>query len=191
MDMAPATKRWTREQVLALPDDGNRYELIDGELLVSPSPRLIHQRAVAALYDRVAPYVRGHRLGWIGLAPADLDLRSGQLVQPDLFVTPLVEGREPLDWPACGIPLLVAEILSPATARYDRITKRGLYQRSGVATYWIVDADARLVETWTPEVERPAIADELLEWRPDAAVPPLAVDLPAYFAEVWGELPAA
>lgn len=187
MAMAPAVRRWTREEVLALPDDGNRYELIDGELLASPSPRLLHQRGVAALYELVAPYVRRHRLGWTGLSPADLDLRSGQLSQPDLFVVPLVDGREPLDWPDCGIPLLVAEVLSPATARYDRVTKRRRYQRSGVPTYWVVDLDARLVEVWTPDADRPGIAVDEVTWQPEAALAPLVVELPGWFAGVWGE----
>src|SRR5436309_4474204 len=86
MGMPDAKTPWTREMVLALPDDGNRYELIDGELLVSPSPRALHQRAVLCLYDRLGPFVRRHRIGVVGLAPSDLDLESGQLVQPDLFV---------------------------------------------------------------------------------------------------------
>ena len=95
MGMPDALRRWTRQEVLALPDDGNRYELIDGELVVSPSPRVLHQLAVWALNDRVSPYVRGLGLGITGLAPADLDLRSGQVVQPDLFVVarPRVERR--------------------------------------------------------------------------------------------------
>jgi Uma2 family endonuclease len=136
MVMSPAANVWTREQVLALPDDGNRYELVDGELLVSPSPRGVHQRAVGELYLLLGPYVRSHKLGYAAFSPADLDLRSGQLMQPDLFVGELVNGREPVDWSDYVIPLLVVEVASPSTARYDRITKRRRFQRSGVPTYW-------------------------------------------------------
>jgi Uma2 family endonuclease len=187
MHMPDVAKRWTREEVLALPDDGNRYEQLDGELLVTPSPAGIHQRAVWKLYDRVHPYVREHRLGLAGLAPADLDFRTGQSLQPDLFVVPLFEGREPLHWSEFGIPLLIAEVLSPSTAMSDRNRKRTRYQRSGVGEYWIVDTDARLIERWKPEDERPEILTERIEWQPDATVPALDIDLAEYFGEAWGE----
>lgn len=191
MGMPETLRRWTREEVLALPDDGNRYELIDGELLVSPSPRGIHQRGVIALYDRIAPFVRRHRLGVTGLAPADLDLRSGQLSQPDLYVVPRKpDGREPLEWPDFEIPFLIVEVGSPSTARYDRITKRRRYQRSGVAEYWIVDLDARIVERWRPSDERPEVLDVSITWRPEGAPEPLVLDLAGYFREVWAEDPA-
>ena len=187
MPMPDVAKRWTREEVLALPDDGNRYELLDGELLVSPSPTAIHQRAVLALYDRVRPYVREHEVGWTGLAPADLDFQAGQLLQPDLFVAPLWEGRELLHWSEAGIPLLIAEVLSPSTALNDRNRKRRRYQRSRVGEYWIVDTDARLIERWRPDDERPEILTERIEWRPDPGLPPFVMELGDYFREVWGE----
>jgi Uma2 family endonuclease len=187
MVMPDVVKRWTREEVLALPDDGNRYELIDGELLVSPSPRALHQLAVWALYDRIRPYVGEHRIGLTGLAPSDLDLESGQSVQPDLFVVSLREGRQPTDWPEFGIPLLVAEVLSPSTALADRTKKRRGYQRSRVGEYWIVDVDARVIERWRPDDERPEILAEQIEWQPNPAVAPLAIDLVDYFRDVWGE----
>jgi Uma2 family endonuclease len=188
MGMPETIHTWTREEVLALPEDGNRYELIDGELLVSPSPRGVHQWAVMALYDRLKPYVRQHRIGAIMLAPADLDLRSGQLVQPDLYVVPhRPDGRRPLEWPEFGMPLLIAEVTSPSTARHDRIKKRIRFQRSGVAQYWIVDPDARTVETWRPDDSRPEVLHELVRWHPRSNVAPLVVDLPHYFREVWGE----
>lgn len=187
MVMPNAVKRWTREEVLALPDDGNRYELIDGELLVTPSPRVLHQLAVWALYDRVHPYVRAHRLGRTGLAPSDLDLESGQSVQPDVFVVPLRQGRQPIEWADFGIPLVIAEVLSPSTALNDRTKKRRRYQASRVGEYWIVDVDARVVERWRPDDERPEILAEQLEWQPDPNLAPLALDLIDYFREVWGE----
>jgi Uma2 family endonuclease len=187
MGMPASASRWTRDQVLALPDDGKRYELVDGELLVSPSPRGLHQRALLELFRRVDPYVRQHYLGAVCLSPADLDLCSGQLVQPDLFVGQLVDGREPLDWNEFGIPILVGEVLSPATARYDRVTKRRLYQRAGVGSYWIVDLDARLIEAWTPASDHPAIVEGELCWQPDPAQAPLLLQVPEYFREVFGE----
>ena len=187
MGMPDLAKRWTRAEVLALPDDGNRYELVDGELLLSPSPRWLHQRAVAALFRRLDPYVRQHGLGSTGFAPCDLNLEDDQLVQPDLFVIRLRNGREPLDWAEFGIPRLVSEVLSPSTAFNDRNTKRRKYQRSRIDEYWIVDPDARLIERWRPDDERPEVLTDTLSWRPEPTVPPLEFRVPEYFAEVWAE----
>ena len=187
MGMPALSHQWTRDEVLALPDDGQRYELVDGELLVTPSPRGRHQRGVLGLYLLVHPYVRANCLGFTMLSPADLDLHAGQLVQPDLFVGAMIDGHEPVEWEEFGVPTLVVEVLSPATARHDRLTKRRRYQRSGVPTYWIADLDARLVEVWTPSAESPAIAAETLTWQPDVAIAPLVIDLAGYFGEVWGE----
>lgn len=187
MGMPASANHWTRDQVLALPDDGNRYELVDGELLVSPSPRRLHQIALAELFRRVDAYVRIHRLGTTLFSPADLDFRGGQLVQPDLFVEARLDERQSQEWDESGVPILVAEILSPSTARFDRIIKRRLYQRAAVTTYWVVDLDARLVETWIPGSDHPAIADGELRWQPDPALESLVLDLPEFFREVFGE----
>ena len=92
----------------------------------------------------------------------------------------------PAGWDDVGIPLLIAEVLSPSTALFDRVKKRRLYQRVGVPVYWIVDLDARLVEAWTPEAERPVIVDGRLEWQPDPEVPALEIELPELFQKVWG-----
>lgn len=187
MGMSETVRRWTREEVLGLPDEGNRYELINGELLMTPAPRRIHQRAVLALYRRIYPYAERHHLGEAMLSPADLELKRGQSVQPDLFVIPPDGDRRPLEWHECGVPILIAEVLSPSTARYARGVKRREYQEAGVADYWITDLDARVVEHWRPGDERPAILDAALMWRPNPSVEPLTIDLPEYFAEVWGE----
>ncbi len=189
MGMPAVARHWTREEVLALPDDGNRYELVDGELLVSPSPRPLHQIAVAALVRYLDSHVVAHHLGLVLFAPADLDLDAGHLVQPDVFVVPRREGTPPRDWSDVHIPLLMVEVLSPSPARNDRVTKRRLFQRSGIPAYWIVDLDARLVEVWTPGAGRPVIAEGILVWRPEPVVTPLEIDLPALFRRIWGDPP--
>lgn len=141
------------------------------EELVTPAPRAMHQLAVWALYDRIKPYVARHGLGVVGSSPADLDLLSGQLVQPDLFViAPLPRGRE-VAWSDFGIPLLVVEVLSPSTAFADRNRKRNRYQKAGIPEYWIVDADARLIERWKPHDELPEILSERLVWQPSPELP--------------------
>ena len=178
---------WTRAEVLALPDDSNRYELIDGELLVSPSPTWTHQRAVGKLFLIIAPFVEAHGIGTTVFSPADLTLQSGQLVQPDLFVAGMVGGKEPIDWSEFPVPLLVVEVLSPSTARYDRITKRQRFQRSGVNEYWIVDTDARRIERWRPDARDAEAFAGTITWQPTADGPVLTIDLDWYFAKVWGE----
>jgi Uma2 family endonuclease len=168
---------WTRAEVLALPDDGKRYELVDGELLVSPTPRLQHQVVVRSLNRLLDAYVYQHNLGETFELPGDLTLGLGEVVQPDIFVLRELPERLDGSWSDVGIPFLVVEVLSPATARYDRIVKRGAYQRAGVATYWIVDLDSQLVEVWTPGAASPVIVTDELLWQPDPAVPPLRIAL--------------
>jgi Uma2 family endonuclease len=173
--------------VRALPDDGKRYEVVDGELLVTPSPAWRHQRAIGGLYRILDRYVREHLLGDAIFAPAEIVFDERNLVEPDLFVVPLVEGAKPRDWAGVGRLLLAVEVLSPGTARRDRFTKRRLYQTRGVPEYWIVDLDARLIERWKPDHERPEILAETLGWQPDPGHPALELDLPAYFADVLEE----
>ena len=188
MGMPQVVRVWTREEVLALPDDGNRYELVDGELLVSPSPAYRHQRALVCLFNRLWPYVQKQRLGEMLWSPADLDLNSQQLVQPDLFVLPPYPSARPRrDWSEAGIPVLAVEVISPSTARHDRITKRTRYQRSGIGEYWIIDVDARVIERWTPEDVRPEVVADVLTWQPSGATEGWELNLAEYFGEVWGE----
>src|SRR5688572_31648450 len=85
----PATTRWTADMVRALPDDGKRYEVIDGELFVTPSPVLLHQRAAFALGMLLSDYVKAHAVGDVLLAPADVLSAKHVMVQPDVFVVPL------------------------------------------------------------------------------------------------------
>jgi Uma2 family endonuclease len=183
----PATTHWTVDMVRALPDDGKRYEVIDGELFVTPAPTLGHQRAAFELGTLLKSYVATHGIGEVVLSPADVLTAEHVMVQPDVFVAPLVEGRKPASWKDVGIPLLAIEILSPSTARADRQVKRRLYQRERVSEYWIVDVDARLLERWRPDDERPEILAERIEWQPDVGAPPLVIDLAAYFRDVTGE----
>ena len=185
--MVMPVTHWTVDMVRALPDDGKRYELIDGELFVTPAPTWSHQRAAATLIRMLGPYVEQYAIGDALIAPADVLVTDHVMVEPDVFVVPLVEGRKPASWEEARKLLLVIEILSPSTARADRHVKRRLYQRERVPEYWIVDVDARLVERWRPADERPEIAAEQLEWKPDPAHPPLIIDLPAYFRDVTGE----
>ncbi len=187
MGMAQATIRWTADMVRALPDDGKRYEVIDGELFVTPAPTWEHQAASRALFVRLHPYVSALSLGVVFYAPADVEFSGERMVEPDLFVAPLVAGRAPRTWEEAGRLLLAVEIVSPGTARADRQVKRRLYQREGVPEYWIVDVAARLVERWRPGDERPEILAEHLEWQAAPDQGALRIELDEYFREVVGE----
>lgn len=180
----PDLARWTRDQVLALPDDGNRYELFDGELVVTPSPAARHQGVIALLLVRLIPYIEQHRLGRAMTSPADLRLDGNQVAQPDIFVWP---GRKmPQGWDLAPLPMLAIEVVSLSSAHYDRAFKRRYYQRAGVAEYWVVDPDARLVERWRPGDDRPEVLDREIAWQPAPDVAPLVIDLPAMFSELQG-----
>lgn len=186
MGMPALQTNWTAERALALPADGNRYEVLDGELFVTPSPSWTHQSAIGALYARLRAYVGRHHLGWAMLSPADIVFSPHRLVQPDLFVVPSRDDGEPRAWSDVTELLLAVEVLSPSTARADRHRKRMIYQSQGVGEYWIVDCDARLVERWRPEDTRAEVIAETLVWCPREHLKALYVELPAYFAEVLG-----
>jgi Uma2 family endonuclease len=183
----PQAMQWTAEAVRALPEDGKRYEVVDGELLVTSSWTYPHQRALVLLAGNLDPYVRSHRIGESLFAPADIELDPRSMVQPDVFVQGLVNGRRTRGWNTGAPLLLVVEVLSPSTARADRTVKRRRYQRAGVPEYWIVDLDARAIERLRPDDTRPEVLSETLEWTAPGATEPLHVDLPTLFARIHGE----
>lgn len=175
---------YTADMVRALPDDGNRYEVVYGELLVTPAPRAWHQRVLLRLAAALEQYLAHYPSAGVPFtAPADISWGPDVLVQPDVFVVARDEGRT-LDWPRMRTLLLVAEVLSPATARADRGLKRIRYREAGVPLYWVVDADERMVEVWTPEDDFPAIERERLAWHPDGAAQPLTLSLEELFRPV-------
>ena len=188
MAMPAQPTEWTVEMVRALPDDGNRYEVIDGELYVTPAPNWTHQRAVMELVLLLAPYARQHAVGDVYIAPADVMFGPRNIVEPDLFVVPLVNGASPRTWEDVGRLLLSVEVLSPSTIRTDHGRKRELYQRKNVPEYWIVDVDERRVYRWRPNDVEPETLSSTLDWQPDRLTDPLIIDLPRYFARVIGTL---
>jgi Uma2 family endonuclease len=175
---------WTAAAVRALPEDGKRYECIDGELLVTPAPRLLHQRAVAELGSVLRDFVGAQGVGELFQSPADIELEAGTLVQPDLFVAVARDGTRLREWTDVGSLRLVVEVISRSTARQDRVIKREFYQRAGVAEYWIVDLDARLIERWRGGESAPTMLSESLQWAPHGSSAPLRLDLPALFAAI-------
>lgn len=168
----------------ALPDDGNRYEVIDGEPYMTPAPRPLHQWVLMRLAGMLLDYVTTNRLGIVVPAPADIEFADDTLVQPDISVIPVAAGEFPVSWSDVDRLLLAVEILSPSTADYDRGVKRRLYQRQQVGEYWIVDSDARRIERWLPGAHEPAFETTAFEWRPAGSVAPLVVDVARLYANL-------
>jgi Uma2 family endonuclease len=178
MAMANAVKRWTLQELHSLPDDGNKYELVRGELLVTPPPTLDHETIGARLTQILVPYVASHGLGLVYHPRAVLRF-EGSEVEPDLMVRRAAPGA---DWDRAPIPILIVEILSSGTRRRDQEQKRELYLDAGVGEYWMVDPERRtitVVAAGRPDV----VETETLAWSPPDAPSPLTIELAALFPE--------
>jgi len=185
MSMPMLKRHWTAQDLHDLPDDGNRYEIIDGRLFVTPSPSLVHQLAIGELFKLLTAYVATQPgLGLVVLSPADVTFSDTRVVQPDLFVAPLDNGRIPRDLARIKHLLLAVEVVSPSSARADRVDKRWLYREEHVEEYWVVDLDARAIERSTPDQPRADIFAERIIWKPVAAKASLEIDLASYFARI-------
>ena len=182
MGMAAPTF-YTAEMVRALPEDGNRYETVHGELLVTPAPRALHQRVVRRLTIALDQYVTRHSVGEVFASPADISWTPDTLVQPDVFVADLEEART-LDWSQMQHLLLAVEVLSPSSTRADRFTKRRLYQEVGVPTYWVIDPDAHEVEVWTPDDTFSTVERERVRWQPTGTAEEFALELRELFKPI-------
>jgi Uma2 family endonuclease len=170
----------------ASPTAWPRYELIDGELLVTPSPELSHGMADMVLTAILLAYLDRERVGLLFHSPADLELRAGNITQPDLFVLPLASvGADATGkWSDFHSLVLAVEIISPSSIRTDRVTKRDYYLDVGVPDYFIVDVDARIIEWWTQGRDTPLVLRDELVWHPAGAQEPLTVTLPELFDRI-------
>lgn len=138
--MSITTRRLTYEDLIQLPADGNRYELIDGDLQVTPAPSRRHQRLAFRLTLLVGGLVEAEDLGELYFAPVDVRLSPHDVVQPDLiFITKARRGIF-VENVVEGAPDLVIEILSPSTRINDEVRKARLYAAAGIPEYWIADA---------------------------------------------------
>jgi Uma2 family endonuclease len=190
MAMPAAQRRWrageVRQLIAESPLSTPRYELVDGELLVTPSPNEPHQRAVFRLARALDEYLERNTVGQVYTSPFDVELEPDTIVQPDVFILPMHEvERVRIEMPAREL-LVAAEVLSPSSSRGDRVAKRPLYGRY-VSEYWIVDLDARIVERWPLHARQPEIIVSVLEWQPTGTAERFRLDLAKYFAAVFGE----
>lgn len=147
----PPQGSWTYEAYAALPDDGNRYEIMQGVLMMSPAPEPAHQ----GIADEIASYLRSQILyakrGLVFTAPLDVVLSSHNTTQPDVIVL-LKEHLDRLQKKyIAGAPDLVVEVISPGSKTYDRLVKYGVYAKAGVPEYWLVNAREQTIEVFVLE----------------------------------------
>ena len=171
---------WTAEMLPALPDDGRHYEIIDGEMYVTPSPTNAHQAIAARLAAALLRFLDPTGIGAV-IPDVDVSADERTMVRPDIVVAPFVGGRLPERQLDARALLLPVEILSPSSLGTDRGAKRRLYMRLSVPEYWIVDVGDRSVERWRPGVEFPEVVRERLVWRPEAGGPEVNIELGGIF----------
>jgi Uma2 family endonuclease len=180
--MAVATKvrKWTLAEVHRLPEDGNKYELVRGELFVTPPPGDEHETIGALVHEILAPFVRAQGLGLVFRPKAVMRFDKSQ-VEPDLMVRRPHPNRKKndKDWDTAPIPLLVVEILSEYTRRRDFNEKKRLYLDAGVEQYWVVDPETRVITVDTPDSTR--IESHRLTWTPRGATSSLVLEVADVF----------
>jgi Uma2 family endonuclease len=181
MAMSVHTRRFTADELADLPDDGNRYEVIDGELFMTPAPMIVHQRLLMMLLRQLDPYAAACELE---LLPAQTAVRASSVteVQPDLLVfsraADAVEDGKRIHMRALW---LAVEVLSPSTTRLDRERKRTMYLGNGVREYWIVDGETRSVDVWVTGAAMARVERSSLEWQPMPERDALRLDLLTLF----------
>jgi len=182
--MPALVPRYTAAEVRRFPDDRLRYEVIRGELFVTPAPGTWHQRAIVELCRRLQDYLEAHALGEVLPAPFEVEFNEDSAVQPDVLVILEPQRRHLTPKRLHGPPALVVEIVSYTSKRTDRLEKRELYLAEGVPEYWIMDIEERRVECWRPGYDQPGILPADLTWQPSPDIAPLRFDLPGFFAKL-------
>lgn len=185
MSVMPRDHEWTVADLAQTPDDGLRYELVDGVLLVSPEPRPDHQRVCMEIFRVLDAFVARTRIGELFVSPADARLTPRDLLQPDVFVVRPGAGAGAREWREVTGLLLAVEVLSPSTQRHDRVTKRAHFASMGLPEFWIADLEARTIERNGPDA-RVTVHDERLAWHPAGADEPFDLDVAALYDRAVG-----
>jgi len=183
--MSRSTTEWTYAEYARLPDDGNRYEVIDGEVCMTPAPGPRHQQIAANLFVALRSYVQQHRLGEL-LWDVDLLFVDGQYLRPDMVFVPTGSLGGITDRGVESPPSLVVEVLSPHSRRIDRELKPPRYRAFGVPEYWVVDPLSRSVEVHRLQASAHAeVVRDTLRWHPNPSVPEMSIAIdPLFPAEV-------
>lgn len=146
----PAQGAWTYDDYLALPDDGNRYEIIEGVLYMVNAPGYDHQFAVVQLIKKIGAFVDEHHFGEVLTAPFEVHLSERtRPVQPDVLVIRATDQLAANARFFAGAPALVVEVMSPSSVRTDQVIKFSAYEAAAVPEYWLVNPKTRSVEVFT------------------------------------------
>ena len=138
-------RKFTVQDYMTTPED-KRYQLLDGEIILAPLPTVAHQRVLGRLVRSLSEILADRKLGQVWAAPLDVVLSEYDAVQPDISFVSNQRADIVAGGYVQGAPDLIAEILDPGTAEYDRGYKSQLYGRHGVREYWIVDPDAETID---------------------------------------------
>jgi Uma2 family endonuclease len=149
----PPQGSWTYDDYAALPDDGNRYEIVNGVLVMAPSPTPEHQSIAVRIAYYMFPHIELAGIGRLFTAPIDVDLGPKSVYQPDLVIVLNTHLDRVAEKKITGAPDLVIEVASPSTAAYDRLTKYEKYAHAGITEYWIVKPTSHTVEVLVLEGE--------------------------------------
>jgi Uma2 family endonuclease len=185
MAMSATRAEWTVDMLDVLPDDGQRYELVDGVVHVTPAPGLPHQLIVGQLYHLFRLYLRGSTVARALISPSDVRRgdRTRNRVQPDTFVVRLVDGKLPRYPFAMTDLLLAVEVSSPNDPLYDYQTKRALYIANNIPEYWVINPEARNLSRWRDAADPGEVLSARVEWQPVGMPESFVLDLPRFFDE--------
>ena len=177
--------RLTYQDLVSLPEDRFRHELIDGQQFMTPSPYTIHQRILVRLLLAFSRFLDGNPLGEALVAPLDVLLSDHDVVEPDLLYTSNERSSIITEKNIQGAPDLVVEVLSRTTGHRDKTVKRELYERFDVLEYWLIDPRTRSAVIYRREGERFEKPEELSGDGPDSLRTPLLPGLEIPLTEVF------
>jgi Uma2 family endonuclease len=176
---------WTYEDLFDLPDDGKRYEIIEGELYEMPAPSFAHARVIANLITMLVPLLAKLGGQWL-TAPLDVFFQGANPVQPDIVVVLPGGVARFVKRGVEGPPDLLIEAVSPSNRPHDVLTKRALYARGGVREYWIVDPDNRTLEILA--LDKDTFHEGIVVSGDDVPVSPLLGPLPIPAKDIFAGL---
>src|SRR5690348_782967 len=182
MAMATAIPHYTADEVRQFDDPRLRFEVIRGELFVSPAPKIPHQRMVRELLVQLHDYLTRHNLGEVLPGPFEVQFTDDSAVQPDLLVVLDTQRSRLTPERHHGPPALVIEIISYSSKRTDRLQKRALYLEEGVSEYWVVDPELKQLERWRAGSNSAEVLTTRVIWNPTPDAPALSIDLVRLFS---------
>jgi len=183
--MSTVVKRWTYDDLAAMPEDNVIREILDGELFVSPSPFVRHQRIVGRLVFAIGNYLEKHRIGEVFAAPLDTVFSIDNVCDPDVLFVSHKRSSIVTKKHIQGSPDFVIEVLSEFNRKNDEVRKLEIYQRFDVTEYWIVDPDANTIRVFRRDGRALPLVSELAASAGDVATTPILPGLTIDLTELF------